>query len=86
MAFKNFDTDEELMQYCQSTGRAYVSFTLAQSDKELGTCVIELFTDLCPQTCANFIKHAHKGYQVSVAARCGGQPMFTCHRRLRMSH
>lgn len=45
-----------LLQHMQSTGRTYVTLGLKQGACELGVLVIELCTDMCPKTCAHFLK------------------------------
>lgn len=37
-------------------GHACVAFTLSQAGGELGIVILELFSDVCPRTCENFIK------------------------------
>ncbi|GFR46789.1 hypothetical protein Agub_g8420 [Astrephomene gubernaculifera] len=59
-----FDTNEEMIDYCKGTGRTYVAFTLTQAQKDIGYVVLELYTDIAPATCANFIKLV-KGGQFS---------------------
>ncbi|GAX80560.1 hypothetical protein CEUSTIGMA_g7997.t1 [Chlamydomonas eustigma] len=52
-----FQSDVELREYMQSSGRSYVSFTFKQNDGEIiGSILLELFSDICPRTCDNFIK------------------------------
>ncbi|PNH01053.1 hypothetical protein TSOC_013079, partial [Tetrabaena socialis] len=51
-----FEDSDEMMAYCQGTGRTYVAMSLAQAGSdELGTLVLELYTDIAPATCANFV-------------------------------
>ncbi|GLC45674.1 hypothetical protein PLESTB_001317900 [Pleodorina starrii] len=52
----DFESPDALMEYCKSTGRSYVAFSLEQTGRELGTVVLELYTDIAPATCANFLK------------------------------
>lgn len=50
------DSEEECLAQCQSTGRALVSMTTSQGDRPLGTMLLQLFSDICPHTCGNFLK------------------------------
>ncbi|PNW87242.1 hypothetical protein CHLRE_02g114700v5 [Chlamydomonas reinhardtii] len=59
----DFESNGAMMEYCKSTGRTYCAFSIQQSSKLLGTVVLELFTDIAPATCANFIKYIKDGYQ-----------------------
>lgn len=52
---QTFADPEEFLSYAKATGRQYASLTLRQGVTLLGSIVIELFDDLCPDTCANFI-------------------------------
>ncbi|KXZ54408.1 hypothetical protein GPECTOR_5g63 [Gonium pectorale] len=59
-----FETNEAMMEYCRSTGRTYVVFSLSQASKDLGNIILELYTDIAPATCANFLRLV-KGGQFS---------------------
>lgn len=65
----DFESNDAMMEYCKSTGRTYCAFSIQQSSKLLGTVVLELFTDIAPATCANFIKYIKDGYQARRARR-----------------
>ncbi|GIL69630.1 hypothetical protein Vretimale_10286 [Volvox reticuliferus] len=56
-----FETADSMLEYCRSTGRTYVTFTLVQTGRELGTVVLELYTDIAPETCANFLRLVRGG-------------------------
>lgn len=49
-------SQQELQSLAESTGRTYVKMSLQQSGALLGSMIIELFTDICPRTCANFLE------------------------------
>ncbi len=52
-----FRDEAEQQEYMHGSGRSYVSLSfLSGDDVKLGTIVLELFTDLCPRTCENFLK------------------------------
>lgn len=51
-----FASDKALKEYAESTGRQYVKVTLDHNGiGELGSLIIELYTDQCPKTCENFV-------------------------------
>uniref|UniRef100_A0A7S0WF71 Peptidyl-prolyl cis-trans isomerase n=1 Tax=Chlamydomonas leiostraca TaxID=1034604 RepID=A0A7S0WF71_9CHLO len=51
-----FASREAVQEYAQTTGRQYVQVTLDHAGNgELGSLIIELYTDQCPKTCENFI-------------------------------
>lgn len=52
---QTFADPSEFLSYAKGTGRQYASLTLRQGVTLLGSIVLELFDDLCPDTCANFI-------------------------------
>ncbi len=63
----DFSNNDEMLQYCSSSGRAYVSFSFKQAGRDMGSVVLELFTDIAPATCANFLKYVKatpRGYKV----------------------
>lgn len=66
-----FDNNEEMMAYCLGTGRTYCSIYIAQSGRPLGSFIIELFTDVCPKTCAHFLALLPK-YKVRRGVGCQG--------------
>jgi cyclophilin family peptidyl-prolyl cis-trans isomerase len=64
-----FTSEEQFNSYAAASGRSFVSFKISQGEKELGDIVLELFSDICPRTCENFINltsgkhpvHRYKG-------------------------
>ncbi|GLI62619.1 hypothetical protein VaNZ11_005283 [Volvox africanus] len=56
-----FESADAMLEFCRSTGRTYVAFSLIQTGRELGTVVLELFTDIAPATCANFLRLVRGG-------------------------
>ena len=44
-----------MLQQMVSTGRTYVSIGFEQNKSEIGKLCIELCTDICPKTCAQFM-------------------------------
>lgn len=63
-----FASDDDFQAYARSSGHAFVSFTLVQAETKLGTITLELFTDVAPATCKNFLElttgkgpHRYKG-------------------------
>lgn len=74
-----FSDQASLDEYCVTSGRTFVSVTLAQGDSAtvLGSFLLELFIDQCPDTCANFIGlvKGRDGYKYKVGGairRMGG--------------
>lgn len=68
----DFTSNDEMLRYCSSSGRAYVSFSFKQAGRDMGSVVLELFTDIAPATCANFLKHikaTSRGYKVGAETR-----------------
>ncbi|EFJ45651.1 hypothetical protein VOLCADRAFT_75661 [Volvox carteri f. nagariensis] len=60
MEFENADA---MLEYCKTTGRTYVAFNLVQTTREIGSVVLELYTDIAPATCANFLRLIKAGGQ-----------------------
>lgn len=46
----------EIEKYMKSSGRDYVSLSVVINSESVGELTIELFTDIVPQTCKNFVK------------------------------
>lgn len=61
-----FQSPEEVTQYVRRTGRKYVNISFEYQGSPFGGMLIELFTDIAPQTCEHFIKGVqgklHGGY------------------------
>ena len=59
-------------RYMTDTGRTFAKMTFTQDEAEIGTLMIEIFTDHCPKTSAQFIgyltarrEHGELAYEVS---------------------
>mmetsp|Transcript_40188 Transcript_40188/g.89173 ORF Transcript_40188/g.89173 Transcript_40188/m.89173 type:complete len:188 (+) Transcript_40188:182-745(+) len=61
-----FPDQASFQEYAQSTGRTYVSINLQQPElhNNLGTILLELYTDICPRTCESFLNfvNGHQSY------------------------
>lgn len=70
----DFPNKEGVLEHCSTTGRTYVSMTFAQTDKELGSVIVELYTDIAPRTCENFLAlirgTAPGGFKYKVRGAC----------------
>lgn len=72
----DLSTKEAVLEHCSTTGRTYVQMTLGQADKELGSIFLELYTDLAPSTCANFLSlvNGTGQYHYKVSTQLLAQP------------
>mmetsp|Transcript_14942 Transcript_14942/g.40305 ORF Transcript_14942/g.40305 Transcript_14942/m.40305 type:complete len:188 (+) Transcript_14942:3668-4231(+) len=51
-----FSSPDQFQEYAQGSGHSFVSIGLSQNSEELGSMLIELYTDVTPATCEHFMK------------------------------